>query len=159
MSLRHLRLLPLLLVGLLPCSWAQAPTPAAAGNDAVVRAQRAQLQAAQKQVDDVLWHLELGDVARVDKVWIPSDAPMRMKNPTAQGAGNPLLLHAYTFIPKSLGASQKAPLLLYIHEGVHGNMDTSQAHIVRELMGLGYIVVAPEYRGSTGYGSSFESQI
>ncbi|MGH3184057.1 MAG: alpha/beta hydrolase family protein, partial [Streptosporangiaceae bacterium] len=73
--------------------------------------------------------------------------------------GNPLLFHAYTFIPKSLGPNQKAPLLVYVHEGVHGNMDTSQAHIVRELIGLGYVIVAPEYRGSTGYGAGFESQI
>lgn len=129
-----------------------APQQAAAG-------ERAEFQALQKTSDDVLWHLELGDVALVDKVWIPSDAPIRMRNPTAQGAGNPLLFHAYTFIPKSLSADAKAPLLVYVHEGVHGNMDTSQAHIVRELIGLGYVIVAPEYRGSTGYGAGFENQI
>lgn len=132
-----------------------APPPAA--NAAA--GERAEFQALEKTADDVLWHLELSDIAQVDKVWIPSEAPIRMSNPTAQGAGNPLLFHAYTFVPKSLTGDKKAPLLVYVHEGVHGNMDTSQAHIVRELVELGYVIVAPEYRGSTGYGAGFENQI
>ncbi|HXR98636.1 MAG TPA: prolyl oligopeptidase family serine peptidase [Terriglobales bacterium] len=137
---------------------AAPPDPAAIARQQQAN-QQAAFQAVQKTADDVLWHLELSDIADVDKVWIPSDAPIRMANPTAQGAGNPLLFHAYTFIPKKLAPDQKAPLLVYVHEGVHSSMDTSQAHIVRELVGLGYVIVAPEYRGSTGYGAGFESQI
>ncbi|HXE31326.1 MAG TPA: prolyl oligopeptidase family serine peptidase [Terriglobales bacterium] len=135
-----------------------APDPAAQARQAAA-SERAEFQAVQKTADDVLWHLELSDVADVDKVWIPSEAPIRMANPTGQGAGNPLLFHAYTFVPKQLTGDQKAPLLVYIHEGVHSSMDTSQAHIVRELVKLGYVIVAPEYRGSTGYGAGFENQI
>ncbi|MPY89671.1 MAG: prolyl oligopeptidase family serine peptidase [Luteitalea sp.] len=112
----------------------------------------------EKKIDDVLWHFQLGDVASIDKVRLTS-APVRMENPTGQGAGNPLIIYAYTFIPKSLAASQKAPLLIFVHGGVHGDFDTSNAHIVGELVDQGYIVVAPEYRGSTGYGGSFYNQI
>jgi len=32
-------------------------------------------------------------------------------------------------------------------------------HIIRELMQQGYVVVAPEYRGSTGYGAEYFNQI
>jgi dipeptidyl aminopeptidase/acylaminoacyl peptidase len=135
------------------------PSPAVAAVRQASQGERSEFQAIQKTEDDVLWHLELSDIAKVDKVWIPSQAPIRMKNPTGQGAGNPLLIYAYTFIPKKLAPTAHAPLLMYIHEGVHGNMNTSQAHIVRELIEQGYIVVAPEYRGSTGYGAGFESQI
>ncbi|HET9785079.1 MAG TPA: alpha/beta fold hydrolase, partial [Terriglobales bacterium] len=135
------------------------PDPAVAAVRQASQGERAEFQAIQKTEDDVLWHLELSDIAKVDKVWIPSQAPIRMKNPTGQGAGNPLLIYAYTFIPKKLAPTAHAPLLMYIHEGVHGNMNTSQAHIVRELIEQGYIVVAPEYRGSTGYGAGFENQI
>lgn len=142
-----------------PARAAAAPPDAAALARQAAQGQQAEFQAVQKTADDVLWHLELSDIAVVDKVWIPSDAPIRMSNPTAQGAGNPLLFHAYTFIPKKLSGDQKAPLLVYVHEGVHSSMDTSQAHIVRELIGLGYVIVAPEYRGSTGYGAGFENQI
>jgi dipeptidyl aminopeptidase/acylaminoacyl peptidase len=38
------------------------------------------------------------------------------------------------------------------HGGVHGNFTTYYTHILRELLEQGYTIVAPEYRGSTGYG-------
>src|SRR5258708_747452 len=109
-----------------------------------------------KSADDVLWHLELSDVASVDKYEITSK-PGRSKNPTGQGAGNPMIIPVYVFAPKP--ARAKAPMLVFVHGGVHGNFDTPYKHIVRELIGQGYVVIAPEYRGSTGYGSDFYEQI
>jgi dipeptidyl aminopeptidase/acylaminoacyl peptidase len=109
-----------------------------------------------KSGDDILWHLELSDVASVDKYEITSK-PGRFKNPTGQGAGNPMIIPVYVFAPKSLRG--KAPMLVFIHGGVHGNFDTAYSHIVRELIGQGYVIVAPEYRGSTGYGRDFYEQI
>jgi dipeptidyl aminopeptidase/acylaminoacyl peptidase len=109
-----------------------------------------------KKIDDVLWHFAVGDVAQVDKVRLTSK-PVRMANPTGQGAGNPLVIPAYTFVPKKL--SGKGPLLVFVHGGVHGDFNTGSAHIVRELIDQGYVVIAPEYRGSTGYGGAFYNQI
>jgi dipeptidyl aminopeptidase/acylaminoacyl peptidase len=124
------------------------------------RGQGQEMDVVQKQVDDVMWHLRLGDIAEVDKVTIASSKPVRMQNPTGQGADNPLLIYAYTFTPKKLAEKQKAPLLLVVHGGIHANFDTGYyTHIVRELVMQGYIVAAPEYRGSTGYGGEFYSQI
>ncbi|MBV9557988.1 MAG: S9 family peptidase [Pseudolabrys sp.] len=80
-----------------------------------------------------------------------------MKNTTGQGAGNPLIIPLYTFTPKKL--TGKAPLIVFVHGGVHGDFETSYAHIIRELMEQGYIVVAPEYRGSTGYGEDLYDEI
>ncbi len=116
---------------------------------------------AHKAADDVLWHMKLGDIADVDKVAIASSKPIRMSNATGQGAGNPFIMYAYTFVPKSLKGNDKAPLVLLVHGGVHASFDTSFAYprIVRELIGQGYIVVAPEYRGSTGYGREYYEQI
>jgi dipeptidyl aminopeptidase/acylaminoacyl peptidase len=110
-----------------------------------------------KDIDDVRWFMYLGDVAKIDKSLIASSKPIRMKNPTGQGAGNPLIIPVYTFTPKKL--TGKAPLIIYVHGGVHGDFETSNAHIVRELMDQGYVVVAPEYRGSTGYGDEIYDQI
>jgi dipeptidyl aminopeptidase/acylaminoacyl peptidase len=120
------------------------------------RSDRHMLRALRKDIDDVLWQLKLADVARIDKVRLTSK-PVRMANPTAQGAGNPLIVPAYTFIPVKL--TGKAPLIVFVHGGVHGSFDTGNAHIVRELMAEGYVVIAPEYRGSVGYGESFYDQI
>jgi predicted alpha/beta-fold hydrolase len=110
-----------------------------------------------KDVDDVRWFMYLGDVAKIDKSLIASSKPIRMKNPTGQGAGNPLIIPVYTFTPKKL--TGKAPLIVFVHGGVHGDFETSYAHIMRELMDQGYVVIAPEYRGSTGYGDELYEQI
>jgi dipeptidyl aminopeptidase/acylaminoacyl peptidase len=105
-----------------------------------------------------MWYFQLGDIANIDMARITTSQPVRMANPTGQGAGNPLIIPVYTFVPKKLG-SARAPLIVLVHGGVHGNFGISNAHIVRELMEQGYVVVAPEYRGSTGYGGGLYDQI
>ena len=57
-----------------------------------------EMDALMKAVDDVAWHLKLGDIAAVDKVSFTSLPAARESNPTAQGAGNPLIIRAYTFM-------------------------------------------------------------
>ena len=134
---------------LIVLAFALAAIPAAA--------QRRDFEQVIKSNDDVLWYLKLGDVAAVDKVHLTSPKPERTTNPTGQGAGNPMIIPAYVFTPKNLKG--KAPLIVLIHGGVHGDFDTFYAHIVRELIDQGYVIVAPEYRGSTGYGEDFYDQI
>ena len=108
----------------------------------------------EKKIDDVLWFHRLGDVAFIDKVII-AGPPEKVQNPTALGANNPLKFNAYVFVPKGIDLNKKYPLIVLVHGGVHGNFGTYHTHIMRELMAQGYIVVAPDYRGSTGYGQSF----
>jgi dipeptidyl aminopeptidase/acylaminoacyl peptidase len=122
------------------------------------RAAARRFESVSKAIDDVYWHLKVGDIAHIDKITIAASKPIRMSNPTGQGAGNPLLIYGYTFVPKSLGA-KKAPLIVFVHGGVHGDFDTGFAHVLRELLDQGYVVTAPEYRGSTGYGGEFYDQI
>jgi len=117
------------------------------------------MDALAKAVDDVLWYQKVGDVAHIDKVRLTGPAPRYRPNPTAQGAGNPLIVPAYTFIPRKLDRGRKHPLIVLVHGGVHANFASSSANIVRELLEQGYVVVAPEYRGSTGYGGDFYRNI
>ncbi|MDP2884261.1 MAG: alpha/beta fold hydrolase [Ignavibacteria bacterium] len=112
-----------------------------------------------KTIDDVLWYEKVSDVAGIDKVYIVGPPPAKVKNPTAMGAKNPVKFWSYVFIPQKLDRSKKYPLLVFPHGGVHADFTTYYTHIIRELMAQGYIVVAPEYRGSTGYGRAFYEQI
>jgi dipeptidyl aminopeptidase/acylaminoacyl peptidase len=113
----------------------------------------------QKSVDDILWYHRLGDIARIDKMRMTGPPPRNIPNPTAQGAGNPVVFWSYTFTPKELDEGGKYPLIVFPHGGVHSNMGSSYAHIIGELIRQGYLVVAPEYRGSTGYGRRFHRLI
>lgn len=106
-----------------------------------------------------MWYQKLGDIAEIDKVRYTSLPPARIPNRTAPGAGNPVIIHAYTFIPKRLDKSKKHPLLVLVHGGVHSNFSSEAAHVVRELIELGYSIVSTDYRGSTGYGQGFYNLI
>ncbi len=113
----------------------------------------------EKKIDDLLWFRRMEDLAIVDKVLIYGDPPAKVKKPNAVGANNPLKFWAYVFIPQKLDPSKKYPLIVFPHGGVHANFDTYYTHIVRELIAQEYIVIAPDYRGSTGYGQSFYERI
>lgn len=107
-----------------------------------------------KKIDDVLWFEKVGDVAFVDKIFMTGPARWKELNPTSQSAGNPVKVWSYVFVPKDANASKKHPLMVLVHGGIHGDFDTYFTHIVRELISQGYVVLATEYRGSTGYGKS-----
>ncbi len=130
-----------------------APAPGAAGerdhaHDALLKA-----------IDDLLWYQKVGDIAEISKVRLTGPPSHYNPNPTAQGAGNPLIIPAYTFIPRKLDRSRKHPLVALVHGGVHANFSSPAANLVRELIAQGYTIIAPEYRGSTGYGGEFYRQI
>ncbi len=112
-----------------------------------------------KNIDDLLWMQRVGDVAFVDKVYITGPPRWKEANPTAQGAGNPIKFWSYIFIPRNADPDKKYPLIVFPHGGVHGDFTTYYTHIVRELVAQGYIIVAAEYRGSTGYGKDFYQNI
>jgi dipeptidyl aminopeptidase/acylaminoacyl peptidase len=131
-----------------PQPQAQTGAPPNAGNDEVL-----------KRIDDLMWHFSLDDIAKIDKIEYTSLPPARIPNPKAPGATNPLIIRAYTFIPKSLDRSKKQPLIVFCHQGVHANEDTRDAHIFRELLEQGYSIISADYRGSTGYGRGFYEQI
>ncbi len=140
---------------------AQSQQPAGQGDDRAVlvdRIQRleTQLQTLGKAVDDLLWFQRLGDLADIDKItYIGPPNPKGVETYGIKNERHPLKVYAYVFVPKKVDRGGKYPLLILPHGGVHADFGTYHVHIIREMMELGYIVVAPEYRGSTGYGAEF----
>jgi dipeptidyl aminopeptidase/acylaminoacyl peptidase len=113
----------------------------------------------QKQIDDILWYNKVGDIAHVDKLYIYGPPKWKEQNPTAKDAGNPVKFWTYVFVPKNVDVNKKYPLIVLPHGGVHADFTTYYTHIVRELVSQGYVIVAPEYRGSTGYGKGHYEKI
>jgi dipeptidyl aminopeptidase/acylaminoacyl peptidase len=123
-------------------------------------AQADALEELQKKTDDVLWFDRVSDVANLDKVYIPTvPAPKQEETYGIANARHPFRMWTYVFVPKQANPAKKLPLLLLPHGGVHADFTTYHTHIVRELMREGYVVVAPEYRGSTGYGREYREAI
>jgi dipeptidyl aminopeptidase/acylaminoacyl peptidase len=108
-----------------------------------------------RKIDEQMLFQSLADVAQCETVRYTGPPPRVVKNPTAPGAKNPVIISAYTFLPRKYLNGQKLPLMVFAHGGVHGNVGSNYVNVFRELLGQGYAVIAPDYRGSTGYGREF----
>ena len=69
-----------------------------------------------------------------------------------------LEIPAYLFAPLVKKPEGHAALV-WVHGGVHSNWALSMWPFVREAVQKGYVVIAPNYRGSTGYGNAFHRLI
>ncbi len=142
-----------------------APPPASEDLQRRISDLRHEFDQLDKAVDDLLWYQTVGDVAYVDKVEL-TGPPVGKEKKISVGSNDPkwkespLRFKAYVFIPRSVQEGRRYPVLVFPHGGVHSNFKASQYHhIVRELVAQGYLVIAPEYRGSTGYGKRFYQTI
>jgi dipeptidyl aminopeptidase/acylaminoacyl peptidase len=88
----------------------------------------------------------LSEVAQVDRVRYTGPPPRVAKNPTAPGAKNPVVISAYTFLPKKYLAGRKLPLVVFAHGGVHGNVGTNYVNVLRELLQQGSVVPSVSFR-------------
>src|SRR5262249_22796195 len=82
---------------------------------ALEESSRFALESLARRVDEQMLFHRLEDVAEVDRVAYTGPPPRVIKNPTAQGAGNPVIITAYTFLPKKRPGGTKLPLLVFVH--------------------------------------------
>ena len=66
---------------------------------------------------------------------------------------------AYLFQPLQKRGPRGHAAMVWVHGGVHGNWGISMWPFVKEAVERGYVVIAPEYRGSTGYGEAYHKEI
>jgi dipeptidyl aminopeptidase/acylaminoacyl peptidase len=113
-----------------------------------------------RQINELQWFQRLSDVAVVDTVRFTGPPPRTTNNPAPPPGSNEVIVSALTFLPRKAGRQDKLPLVVLAHGEIHGNVATDEeAHVVRELVEQGYAVIAPDYRGSSGYGGDFWRQI
>ncbi len=66
---------------------------------------------------------------------------------------------AYLFQPLQKRGPRGHAAMVWVHGGVHGNWSELSWPFVREAVERGYVIIAPEYRGSTGYGREHHNAI
>lgn len=66
---------------------------------------------------------------------------------------------AYVFQPLTKGGPKSHAAMVWVHGGVHGNWGITMWPFVKEAVDRGYVVICPEYRGSTGYGETHHNEI
>jgi dipeptidyl aminopeptidase/acylaminoacyl peptidase len=66
---------------------------------------------------------------------------------------------AYLFQPLKKRGTKGHAAMVWVHGGVHGNWGINMFPFVREAVERGYVIICPEYRGSTGYGEKHHNAI
>jgi dipeptidyl aminopeptidase/acylaminoacyl peptidase len=65
-------------------------------------------------------------------------------------------ISALVYVPYNMARSGQNAAVVYVHGGPTSQSVNSFSRIVQHLVNQGYMVIAPNYRGSTGYGKEFQ---
>ena len=88
-----------------------------------------------------------------------SKGVMDFQKITYRSSVGDLDIPAYLFQPLTKRGARGHAAMIWVHGGVHGNMDTLYFPFIKEAVERGYVIVTPEYRGSTGFGEAFHKAI
>ncbi len=66
---------------------------------------------------------------------------------------------AHLFQPPDKRGPKGHAAMIWVHGGVHGNWGLTMFPFVKEAVARGYVVIAPDYRGSIGYGEAYHQAI
>ncbi|HVZ17643.1 MAG TPA: S9 family peptidase [Terriglobales bacterium] len=110
-----------------------------------------------------------------EDLWVYSPATRRSKQVTHSMSAainpndmvTPYLVHypsrdgkftisAWAYMPYNIGRNDKYPAIIYIHGGPASQQRNDFNPFLQYMMNQGYVVIAPNYRGSSGYGEAFE---
>jgi dipeptidyl aminopeptidase/acylaminoacyl peptidase len=114
--------------------------PSHCTNVAVLRGN--DLQKITTEGDDTLAKVELGEVKAVH--WTSKDGTK---------------LEGIATFPADFVVGKKYPFLVFPHGGPEANDSLNFDAFARLISAMGYVVIQPEYRGSTGYGAEFLAAI
>ena len=79
---------------------------------------------------------------------------MEFRKVTYTGRVDGMTIPAYVFAPLQKRGTGGHPAMVWVHGGVHGDMDELYLPFIREAVQRGYVIVTPDYRGSTGHGKA-----
>jgi dipeptidyl aminopeptidase/acylaminoacyl peptidase len=89
---------------------------------------------------------------QTDRTWrAASVGHMRMQKVVFPSRAGDLDIPAFVFRPLDQGAARSRSALVWVHEDIRGHLYEHHIPFVREATRQGFVVIAPEYRGSIGY--------
>ena len=82
-----------------------------------------------------------------------------MQKTSYKSRADDMEIPVYIFQPLKKRGLNGHPALLWIHGGIHGDLTPNYFPFFKEAVDRGYVIVSPEYRGSTGYGAEHYNAI
>ncbi|HSW31217.1 MAG TPA: alpha/beta fold hydrolase [Longimicrobiales bacterium] len=103
---------------------------------------------------------DMAGKARIDSIYAAvTKGVVDYKKITYRSRIGDMDIPAYLFQPLQKRGAKGHAAMIWVHGGVHGNWGTGMWPFVREAVERGYVVICPEYRGSTGYGKDHHNAI
>ncbi|HMK28672.1 MAG TPA: S9 family peptidase [Terriglobales bacterium] len=65
-------------------------------------------------------------------------------------------ISAFLYMPHNIAKDGRYPAIVYVHGGPDWQYQNAFQPLVEYMINQGYVVIAPNYRGSTGYGKRFQ---
>ena len=78
---------------------------------------------------------------------------------TYKSSADGMEIPAYLFAPLSKRGSKGHAAMVWVHGGVHGDWNELMLPFVKEAVQRGYVIITPDYRGSTGHGAAHYNAI
>lgn len=102
----------------------------------------------------------LQEQAETDRTWRAASAgAMQMTKISYRSRLGDLDVPAFVFEPLAPRGPRAHPAIVWVHENIRGHLYEHYIPYVREAVARGFVVIAPEYRGSIGYGKAFYDAI
>lgn len=97
---------------------------------------------------------------RTDSIYAArSKGVMEFRKITYRSGVDGMEIPAYVFAPLVKRGPRGHAAMVWVHGGVHGNWDEWYLPFVKEAVSRGYVVITPDYRGSTGHGAALYNAI
>jgi dipeptidyl aminopeptidase/acylaminoacyl peptidase len=139
--------------------WPAAPLEAQRNRAPVDPARAAALYVSNDPADHSLgrdFERDIQQKAVIDSIYAAVTAGvMDYEKITYRSSVGDIDIPAYVYQPLEKRGERGHAALIWVHGGVHGNWTANYWPFVKEAVAQGYVVIAPEYRGSTGYGQEF----
>ena len=145
-------------------SHAQQPTPPRARQRAPMDSARAARLYVSNRPEDhslnVNFASQIQGKARTDSIYrARSRGVMDFQKISYKSSVDGMTIPAYLFQPLTKRGARGHAAMVWVHGGVHGDWGTTMFPFVREAVERGYVIIAPDYRGSTGYGAAHYNAI
>jgi dipeptidyl aminopeptidase/acylaminoacyl peptidase len=98
---------------------------------------------------------QLVEKRRTDSIYAARSAGvMEFRKVTYRSRVDGMTIPAYLFAPLAKRGTGGHAAMVWVHGGVHGDWTQAMFPFVREAVQRGYVIITPDYRGSTGHGAA-----
>lgn len=98
--------------------------------------------------------------ARTDSIYAARSAGvMEFRKVSYRSRADGMQISAYLFAPLEKRGPKGHAAMVWVHGGVHGDWNEMMLPFVKEAVQRGYVIVCPDYRGSTGHGAALYDAI